>query len=468
MFINKLIGDRPFYKKMLGLSVPIMIQSGITAFVNMLDNIMVGDLGSEEITGVAVANQLIFIFNLCIFGILSGVGLFTAQFKGKSDVDGIRHTFRFKMICGIGITVAVSAVFFFFGRELCDLYMQGESNDIDPVKTLDAAYEYLLIMLIGLIPYTVAQCYGSTQRDLSLPMASMVAGIVAVGINLALNWVLIFGHLGAPAMGIVGAAIATVISRFVEMMIVVLWTHTHKKTFPFIEKAYRSFYVPKRLVLQIISKGFPLVLNETVWALGVAILSQRYSIRGLDVVTANNICQTFLNVFAVTFRSAGVAIGILMGQTLGTKNWDKARTEAPKMITFSVSLGVLTGLFFAACAGIIPEMYETTDSVRALATSLILITACVQPLEAYVHSSYFILRSGGRTGITILFDCGYVWGLSIPVASLLCYATDLPILPLYAIVQALTIFKCIAGHILVSKGIWVRNIVDDKTEEVKA
>ena len=459
--LDKYIGNRAFYSKMLKLSVPIMIQNGITAFVNMLDNIMVGSLGSEEMTGVAVANQLIFIFNLGIFGILSGAGLFSAQFKGKSDHDGIRHTFRFKMIAGIGITAAIMAVFFFFGRPLCNLYMQGQEGGIDPVATLDFAYEYILIMLIGLIPYTVAQCYASTQRDMSLPMSSMVAGVVAVMVNLVLNWVLIFGHLGAPALGVAGAAIATVISRFAELAIVVLWTHTHKKVFPFIKGAYRSLYVPKRLVAQIIAKGLPLMLNETIWALGIAILGQCYSVRGLDVVAANNISQTFLNVFAVTFRSAGTAIGILMGQLLGGKQWDKAKNESSKMLTFSVGLSLITALAFALCSGIIPNLYETSDTVRHLATSLMLITACVQPLEAYVHAAYFILRSGGRTGVTILFDCGYVWGISIPVAAILSYATSLPILPLFAIVQSLTLLKCVAGGILVHKGIWIRNIVDD-------
>ena len=239
-----------------------------------------------------------------------------------------------------------------------------------------------------------------------------------------------------------------------------IWTHTHKTVFPFIKGAFRSLYVPKKLVGQIIAKGLPLMLNETVWALGIAILGQCYSMRGLDVVAANNISQTFLNVFAVTFRSAGAAIGILMGQILGAKHWDKAKDESPKMMAFSVALGILTGGLFAACSGIIPHFYETTESVRHLATQLMLITACVQPLDAYVHSGYFILRSGGRTGVTILFDCGYVWGISIPVAAILSYLTPLPILPLFAIVQSLTLLKCVAGGILVRKGIWIRNIVD--------
>ncbi len=458
---KKLIGDKAFYNRMLSLSVPIMIQNGITAFVNMLDNIMVGAVGSEQMTGVAVANQLIFIFNLCIFGIMSGAGLFSAQFKGKSDHEGIRHTFRFKMIAGTVITLLCIGIFFFFGRPLCNLYMTGEESGLDPVATLDFAYEYLWIMLIGLLPYSIAQAYASTQRDMALPMSSMVAGIVAVLVNLGLNWVLIFGKLGFAPMGIRGAAVATVISRFVELAIVVLWTHTHGKAFPFIRGAYRSLRVPKKLVLQIMSKGLPLMLNETVWAMGIAVLGQCYSVRGLDVVAANNIAQTFLNVFAVTFRSTGTAIGILMGQLLGAGKWKRAKDESTKMIAFGVFLSILTGIAYALCAEFIPDMYNTTDGVKTLATWLMIITACALPLDAYVHAAYFILRSGGRTGVTILFDCGFVWGISIPAAAILSYATSLPILPLYAVIQGLNLIKCIVGGILVHKGIWIRSIVDD-------
>lgn len=460
--LKKWIGDRDFYHRLLALSVPMMIQNGITAFVGMLDNIMVGAVGSEQMTGVAVANQLIFVFQLCIFGTLSGAGLFGAQFSGNSDHLGVRYTFRFKMIFCTAITLAATALFVFCGKPLCNLYMTGESGGMDPTLTLNYAYEYLLIMLIGFLPYSWSQCYASTLREIGRPVPPMAAGIAAVFINLILNYILIFGHFGAPAMGVAGAAVATVISRFAELGIVAVWTHANKKTLPFIQGVYRSLKVPGALVLQILSKGFPLMLNETFWAAGMAILAQCYSVRGLDVVAANNISNTFLNVFSVTFKAVGMAIGIILGQQLGAGHKQCARRDAPKMIVFSVFVSILTGAIFAACAGWIPDFYNTSDTVRGLATGLMLITACTMPLDAYANACYFTLRSGGKILITILFDSAFTWIVLIPVAVILSNFTPLPILLLFATVQGMNLIKCILGGILVKKGIWIRTIVTNQ------
>ena len=457
--LKKWIGDRDFYGRLLALSVPMMIQNGITAFVGMLDNIMVGAVGSEQMTGVAVANQLIFVFQLCIFGTLSGAGLFGAQFSGNSDHQGLRYTFRFKVIFCTAITLAAMGLFFFWGKPLCNLYMTGDGGEMDAALTLNYAYEYLLIMLIGFLPYSWSQCYASTLREIGRPVPPMAAGIAAVLVNLILNYVLIFGHLGAPAMGVAGAAVATVISRFAELGIVAVWTHGNKRSLPFVQGLYRSLKVPGKLVLQILSKGLPLMLNETFWAAGMAVLAQCYSVRGLDVVAANNISNTFLNVFSVTFKAVGMAIGIILGQQLGAGHKQCARRDAPRMIVFSVFVSILTGALFVLCAGWIPNFYNTSDTVRALATGLMLVTACTMPLDAFANACYFTLRSGGKILVTILFDSAFTWIVLIPVAMTLSNFTSLPIVPLYATVQGMNLIKCVLGGILVKKGIWVKTIV---------
>lgn len=460
---KKLIGDKKFYTRIITLALPMILQNAITAFVGMLDNIMVGAVGTEQMTGVAVANQLFFIFNLCIFGVMSGTGLFGAQFSGNNDNRGVRYTFRFKLIFGVGITLFCIGLFLLLGGPLCKLYMTGESEDIDPVATLGYAKEYLNIMLFGLLPYTLTQCYASTQRETGIAMPSMVAGIAAVFVNLILNYILIFGKFGAPALGIAGAAIATIISRFVELGIVVCWTHLGTKQFPFIVGAYKSLHVPGKLVLEIVTNGLPLVINETVWAIGFALLSQCYSLRGLDVVAAYNISQTFVNVFAVAFRTVGNAIGIIIGQLLGAGQQETAHRRSYQCIAFAVFVGVLTAVVFAVCSPYIPAVYNTTDSVRSLATGLMLISALTFPIDAFVHSTYFILRSGGKIWVTILFDCGFLWGLSIPVALIFGHFTTVSILPIYTVIQLLNIFKCFYGAYLVKKGGWVRNIIEKTT-----
>ncbi len=459
--LSKLFGDRNFYKRLFGLALPIMIQNGITNFVNMLDNIMIGQVGTVEMNGVAVANQLFFVFNLCIFGAVSGAGIFGAQFFGKGDHKGLRDTFRFKLLFCCLLTAAGITLFYFAGDGLISLYLKGEGSAADAAASLAFGKEYLLIMLVGLLPYTVVQCYSSTLREIGRPMVPMTAGVIAVLVNLVGNYVLIFGHFGAPEMGVNGAAIATVLSRFVELLIVAFWAHFHAHKNPFIIGAYRSMRVPRKLVGQIMVKGLPLMLNEALWAAGIAMVNQCYSVRGLNVVGAQNIAQTFWNVFSIAFMAVGVANGIILGQMLGAKDHQGAKDAATKLITFSVLVSMAVGVLYAIAAIWIPQAYNTTDEIRLLATRLMQITAVAMPLDAFSHAAYFTLRSGGKTFITFLFDSGFVWCIHVPLAFGLSRYTVMPILGLYAIIQFSNILKDILGFIFVKKGIWLQNIVEE-------
>lgn len=459
---KKLIGDKAFYKRVLALTLPIMVQNGITNFVNMLDNVMVGQVGTVQMTGVAVANQLIFVFNLCIFGAISGAGIFGAQFFGNGDHTGLRNTFRFKLVFCSLLSVLGIALFIFAGEPLINMYLLGDGSAEDAAASLLYAKDYLYIMMIGILPYTLAQCYASTLRETGKTVPPMLAGVAAVCVNLVLNYILIFGHFGAPKMGVAGAAIATVISRFAELAIVAVYTAKTKQTNKFIVGAYKSMHVPKALVKQIVIKGMPLMLNETLWAAGIAMLNKCYSERGLDVVAANNISQTFWNVFSVAFMSVGAAIGIILGQLLGAGETEQAKEESVKLITFSLLMSVAVGAVYFLCAEFIPQIYNTDDEIRLMATRLMQICAVAMPLDAFANASYFTLRSGGKVFVTFLFDCCFVWIISVPTALILTRFTSLPILSLYAIVQCMNIIKCVLGFIFVKRGIWLKNIVGEE------
>lgn len=460
MFRN-LIGDKAFYKRVMMLTLPIMIQNFITNFVNMLDNIMVGRVGTVEMTGVAVSNQLLFVFNLCIFGAISGAGIFSAQYFGKGDMKGVADTFRFKVICGAVITLLGVLVFVFGGEALISYYLKGEAGADDIAATMKAAKDYLFVMIIGLLPYTLAQCYSSTLRETGKAVLPMVAGVIAVAVNLIFNYLLIFGKFGFPKMGVVGAAVATVLSRFVELLIVAVRTHTTKKNNPFIIGVYKTLRVPSTLVKRITVKGLPLMLNETLWAAGMAMVNQCYSVRGLSVVAATNITQTFFNVFGVAFMAVGVAIGILLGQTLGSKSRENAMDKAFKLITFSVFVSVVVSVVYFVLAKFIPYAYNIEPAVMVLATSLMRVNALAMPIDAFAHASYFTLRSGGRIFETVLFDCCYEWVITVPIAFFLSRFTAVNIVVLFAVCQFAKIIKCVLGFILVKKGIWIKNIVDN-------
>lgn len=457
--MKKYIGDKAFYKMVLAVVVPIIIQNGITNFVGMLDNIMVGRVGTEQMSGVAITNQLMFVFNICVFGAISGAGIFTAQFFGCDNQKGIRDTVRFKMIscaaiCGLGFLV-----FGLWGEDLISLYLHGDGQDGTLAETLFYAKEYLWIMLAGLVPFAVVQSYAGTLRECGETMLPMKAGVVAVLVNLIFNYILIYGKFGMPAMGVAGAAVATVLSRFVELLIVVIWTHRHTQRFPFMVGVYRSMHIPGQLVGNIFKTGMPLLLNEALWSAGMATLLQCYSVRGIDVVAGMNISSTISNVFNVVFISMGSAVAIIIGQLLGAGEKEEAKDSAWKLIFFSVASCVVVGLLMAVSAPFFPQIYKTTDTVRHLATNFIFIAAVCMPLYSCTNATYFTLRSGGKTVITFLFDSCFVWLLSIPVAYCLSRYTQMPIVLLYLACQSLEIIKCAIGLILVKKGVWIQNIV---------
>lgn len=457
--LKRYIGDRAFYSRVLGIAIPILIQNGITNFVSMLDNLMVGQIGTIQMSSVSIANQLVFVFNLCIFGASSGAGIFTAQFHGKQDHEGIRHTFRFKILACFLLSIAGIGIFLGGGGSLISMYLQGDGDPKDAAMTLGYGIAYLRIMLVGLIPFAISNAYSSTLRESGQAVVPMVAGICAVFVNLVLNYILIFGHLGAPALGVEGAAIATVISRFVEMGIVAVWTHTHGHLHPFIRGAYRSPLIPRQLFGQIIRKGMPLLLNEFLWSTGTAIMNQSYSTCGLDVVPAMNIAATINNLSSVVYMSIGNAIGILMGQILGSGTAeDEVRTTNRKLIFMGVAAGTVFGGLLLSVSGLFPMAFNTTESVRSLAATLIRIGALLMPFHAFTFATFFTLRSGGQSWITFVFDSGYVWAICVPLAFCLSRFTDLPIVPLYAICQCTEFAKCAMGARMLSKGNWIKNL----------
>ena len=462
MILKKYFGDRAFYKKVIAIALPIMIQNGITNFVNMLDNIMVGRIGTEQMSGVSIANQLFFVFNLCVFGGFSGIGIFTAQYFGKGDIKGVRDSMRFKAIVGAVLVTLALLIFGFAGEPLIGAFLHDSESSGDLAVTLDYGMRYLRIIMLGIIPFAVTQMYSSTLRETNKTVPPMVFGIVAVFINLILNYLLIFGKLGCPKLGVEGAAIATVVSRYVECLAIVIWTHKNKAKNEFIVGLYRSFRVPRLVAFEMAMKGLPLLLNEAMWSMGITMLSQRFSTRGLDVVGALNICTTLNNVFNIVFISLGTAISIIVGNLLGANKMEEARESDTRLLTFTVLSSLVIGTAMASCSAVFPKIYNTTDSVRSLATFFILVMAAYMPISAFINGSYFTLRSGGKTWLTFAFDSLYVWVVNVLLAFILTKFTSLSIYPIYIICYGIDILKCISGFLLVRSDLWMNNLVGEK------
>lgn len=460
-FKQKYIGDKSFYKMLLRIVLPIIAQNAITNFVGLLDNLMVGRTGTDPMNGVSVANQIIFVFNLIIFGAVAGAGIFAAQYYGQGDHKGVRYAFRYKLIvCTVAAAVGI-IIFAFFRENLVSLYISESSiAGCDPAATLKYGSEYMYIMMFGLLPFALSQSYTGTLRETGETIVPMAAGISAVVVNLCFNYLLIFGKFGFPELGAAGAAIATVISRFVELAIVVIWTHTHKERNPFAVGLYKGMYIPKDVVKKITIKGLPLLANEALWSMAIAAISQCYSIRGLEVVGAQNISTTVSNLFNVVFLSMGLAVSIIVGQALGAGETEKAVDLDRKLIFVSVASCAVTGALLAAISPFFPHLYNTDPEIRSLATKFILCVAAGTPLQAFANAAYFTMRSGGKTMITFVFDSVMIWCVNyVLVFTLTHYAPGMSVVAIMFCEQMSNIIKCCFGYYLVKKRKWVNNLV---------
>lgn len=459
--MKKFIADKSFYKYIFAITGPIIIQNGITNFVSMLDNIMVGQVGTAQMSGVAIVNQLLFILNLLLFGGNAGAGIFTAQYHGSGDVEGVRNTTRFKIIISSVVTAICAVILYCFAKPLIMLFLNSDKETADIALALTSAKSYMNVMLIGLIPTAIVHVYSSTLRETGETIVPMKAGSIAVAINLILNYVLIFDHFGHKGLGVTGAAIATVIAKYIEASYIVLWTHRSTEKNLFATDLYKTFRIPRRLMSNIMRKGVIIMINEGLWSLGMTMLLQCYSMRGLGVVAAVNITNTIFNVFNIVYIALGDAVAIIVGQLLGSGNMEEAKDTDNKLLFFSTVLCVGIGLVIIILAPLFPMLYNTEKDVKDLATVLIQIMGAFMPMHALLHATYFTIRSGGKTFITFLFDSCFMWVISVPIAFMLSHYTSLPIIPLYLMPQLCDLIKTTIGIILIKKNVWLNNLVEN-------
>ena len=453
--MKKLIGNKNFYKMVLAICIPIVIQNGFTNLASLLDNIMIGQLGTLSMSGVSITNQLLQVFNVTIFGAMSGPGIFMAQFYGKKNKEGVENCFRIKLIIGLIITILAIFLFYTFGSQLISLYLNDSPSD--SLKTLNYGMNYLIVMLIGLIPFVITQVYSSSLRETGNTVLPMIASVVAVIVNFCINYILIFGRFGFPQLGVTGAAIGTVVSRVVEMCINIVG-------------GYRNVYLKGAMVLkkvplsstkEMLKRGLPLLCNEILWSISIALISQSYSTRGIIAVAAINITITVTNFFMIVCYAMGNSISIVVGQQLGAGEIEKAKDYDLKMLFMNFVMCLAIGIVLFNVSSLIPQIYNTSLEVKALASQLLKIAACMLPIISIYYSSYFTMRAGGKTFLTFLFDSGYTFVFTFMSALLLTRLTSLPILTIYLLVQCVDIPKATLGLVLVRKGIWVHNIVSD-------
>ncbi|MBI9009215.1 MAG: MATE family efflux transporter [Tenericutes bacterium] len=451
--MKSLIGDKSFYKRLIAVALPIVVQQLITSSVQLVDNIMVGSLGELAIDSVAVVNQLYFIVILVVFGVLSGAGVYTAQYYGSKDFDKLQQTFRFKIIASLVVVFLSFIILSFFGSFFISLFTENTS-------VVTGGMSYLRIVRYSMIPWAFSVSISFTFREIGITKSLLRISLITIITNTFLNYLLIFGSFGFPALGIEGAAIATLISRVLEAALFILLALKRGKVF---NTNIKDVFKINPIVLKaIIIMAIPLMLNEVLWSTGQTVFIQAYSTRGDNAYAAANITQAVSQLVFVIFGGISTAIAVMVGNTLGENKLELAKENSKKLIFAALVTAVCMGVILFILSYFVIDIYNVLDETKAYAAFNIRVNAITIPIVAFNVSMYFTLRAGGDIKSTFIMDSGYMWTIQVPIIFILSRVTDLPITMLFLIVQLLEIPKMGFALARYRKGNWIRNLANPK------
>lgn len=446
---KKWFGSISFYRHVFVIAAPLMLQQLIMSAVNLVDNLMVGQLGDAAIGGVGVVNRYYMIANFSAMGLVAAASIFISQFYGAKDKIHLKMTFRYAII-GVYLIIIPFTVFSLIAPQwIIGFFTKEIAYHLEGVR-------YLSVVAYSFIPMGLTIVIASALRSIGETRIPLYANMLSVFINAGFNYVLIFGHFGFPALGVVGAAIATVIARVVEAAVLIYVIR--RKEYPFTSKITELLQISPRLIRTITLKALPLVANELLWSAGMAMLLKLYATRGADVITAYSVAGTTSDLFFSLFGGMAGATTIIIGQKLGANELEEARENGYHMLTFAIFLAFVFGFGIFACSFVIPNLYDLTPQTHELATNLIRVIAVMFWIYMMNAECYFILRAGGDTFSTMIMDSCFMWLINIPVVALVAYFTNFNIYLVYIVGQLTDLLKMTLAVTLVRKEKWVHNL----------
>ncbi|MBF4694051.1 MATE family efflux transporter [Fusibacter ferrireducens] len=441
-----------FYKTLFAIAIPIVLQQMISASLNLVDNVMIGQLGASNIAAVGLANQVFFLMTLILFGTYSGVSIYIAQYWGNRELGKIKHV----MVIGITFGTLVSSLFFGFSffnsNGILDLF----SND--PL-VISLGSKYLKIVSMSYILTALSFAYGFSSRSIGRAKLPMYASAISLILNTVLNYALIFGHFGFKAYGIEGAATATLIARIVELSIILFNIYSNS---PVLAVKIKDFFDVKRAtVKQVFKTAFPVILNETFWALGMTTYAFVYAHIGTDAMASVQISNIINSLFMVASFGLGNASSVMLGNLLGANQIDDAIEYNTRFLVLSALLGITIGILIILLAPLmIHTFFKLTPEVSRITINTMRVMALFMPFKFY--STIIIIgtfRSGGDTLFSMLLEVSCVWLIGVPLAFLGGFVLKYPVYFVVAMVSLEEVTKVILGTPRVISKKWAKRIV---------
>lgn len=444
--------NKKFYKTLITLCIPIIIQNLLSNLINMVDTIMVGGLGEISVASIGIANQYFFLYNMALSGIIGGASLFIAQFYGKNDKLNIRKITGLSVISALMIGITFMIVALFSPKFIIYFF----SKDLDVIKV---ATNYFSIIGFCYPIIAISNVFSMGSRSIRNPKLGMVCSTISLFINIILNYVFIFGKLGMPALGASGAALATVIARIIELILLVSYIYFIKNDYELRFTFKDIKLINKDLLKAYISKTIPTFLNDTLWAFGTVLYAVAYSKAGISAIAASQIASSTGNFFIVTAVCVAIGSSIMIGNELGADNIKKAIHYSKKFAILVTLVGAIFGLLLIISIPGLIKLFSVSDQLMPDIKKIFVIMGILMALKTFnTFIIIGVLRSGGDTKYALFLEMGCMWIVSLPLTFFAAYK-GLPIYILVGLTYTEEVVKFIFGVPRAISKKWAQNLV---------
>lgn len=443
--------DKKFIKTLMLLAIPIILQSLVTASLNLLDNLMIGSLGENEIAAVGISNQFYMLYYYTIMGITLGAGIFMSQFWGKKDVTSIHKFLGISLVVGMISTIFFAILAFFFPEMIMKIF-------IDENIVIEQGVAYLKMVALSYIFTTISLAYAAALRSIGQTKIPMYGSLVGLVFNGILNYIFIFGKFGAPVMGVAGAALGTTVSRFMELAFILFIIYKNKNVVA--GKISQLLDFNFNLVKRYFITATPVVFNDVMWIAGITAYFIAYSKLGINATATMQIANTINNVFNIFGIGIASASAILIGNKIGAGKEEDAKEDAIKISVFGVLIGIIIGIFFFFLSPFIAMLFKITPETYENLIFVLKVMAIILPLRFFgITQIIGVLRGGGDVMYAIITELVAVWLIGVPLSFIGAVYFNLPITIVYILVCLEEPFKAIATYPRLRSGKWIKNLV---------